>query len=433
MAVKIPYPPDWQPPQGYHQVDSDLEGIKVFAPIPEKEDTAAPKTFNCPQCGATTRFDVSAGGVSCEHCEYTRHLQSERAGESAAEFEFTLDTLKKAERGWGMDRRVLHCDNCGADLIVSKVALTSTCLFCASNKVNVCVAPSEHLRPRFLVPFKIKSDTTRERAKEWLGKGWFHPGELSASSILESFSGIYLSFWTFDARISSVWKAEVGHEHQERYYDHNDGEWKTRTKIEWRWESGSVTISISDLIVPGNSHISRLILERLYPFHMSELVVYAPDYLAGWQAQGYDIILPDAWDEGKAIMRDNAKSACHDDISSSHVRNFSMTANFGDESWRYVLLPVYLAAYKFENKVYQLMVNGQTGTVAGQKPVAWWKIWLAITALLLPGTCIGLAGLPLLLASGIGILPLVIGFILFVVGIIISANLYRQGVSSEAA
>jgi hypothetical protein len=131
--------------------------------------------------------------------------------------------------------------------------------------------------------------------------------------------------------------------------------------------------------VTGSSRLSYLILERLRPFNLNDLVAYAPDYLAGWQAQAYDVTLPQAWEQAKTAMREHAKKACRSDINSSHVRNFSMTGDFGEESWRYILLPVYLTAYRFENKAYQVMANGQTAVVAGQKPVAWWKVWLAIS------------------------------------------------------
>ena len=110
-----------------------------------------------------------------------------------------------------------------------------------------------------------------------------------------------------------------------------------------------------------------------------------------------------------------------------------MTADFSDEAWRYVLLPVYLAAYKFEDKVFQVMVNGQTGSVAWQKPVAWWKVWLAIATLLAPWIILCLIGLPFLLAGGAGILPMAIGLILLTIGGIIAFNLYQQAVSSEAS
>lgn len=422
-----------QLPPNFMEVASSVEGIHVFAPRPVAPKEETPTTYNCPNCGAATRYDVSAGGVACEYCGYTAPVKSAQVGQRAEKFEFTLETFRQAEKGWGVSRKELHCDNCGAALSIEEGVLSTTCPFCSSNKVNITTTPADQLRPRYLIPFKIKPEAIPAKAQEWLGKGWFHPSELSKSSNLDKFYGIYLPFWTFSAEITSNWKAEVGHERQERYYDAGDKSWKTRTVIDWRWENGQVTNNINDLLVTGSTHISRLILERVYPYNMNDLVNYSPDFLAGWQAQAYDVTLPVSWEQAKEIMRERCKKACHDDIHSSHVRNFSMTADFADETWRYLLLPVYLAAYKFEEKVYQVMVNGQTGVVAGQKPVAWWKIWLAIAALLLPGLISGAIGLPLLLAGGIGVFPMILGFILLVAGGILSFKLYRQAIDSEAS
>lgn len=425
---------NWQPPAGFQPVESVVPGITIYAPVSEQppEAVEAPVSFKCPNCGASTRYNVAAGGVTCEYCGYSAPAKSDQVGRRAEEFEFTLETLSQAEQGWGIERRELHCDSCGASLSIPEGALAVTCPFCASNRVNVRVAQAEILRPRFLVPFKIQQDQVRLRAKEWLGRGWMHPPELSQAAVLDRFTGIYLPFWTFDAQVTADWRAEVGHPETERYYDAGSKSWKSRTVIRWRWEQGRVGVNVDDLLVTGSSQLSRRILGELYPFDLQALVAYAPDYLAGWQAQAYDITLPDAWETGKAIIRERGKDACYEDINSSHVRNFSMTADLADESWRYLLLPVYVAAYRFEDKTYQVMMNGQTGEVAGQKPVAWWKIWLAIALLLLPGAGLGLISLPLILVAGFGVVTLMIALILLVIGGAISIAIYRKAVQSEA-
>lgn len=425
--------PAWQPPPNYRLVESKVSGITIFAPAAVEEELETAKTYKCPQCGATTRFNVAAGGVACEHCGYIAPVQADQVGQRADEFEFTLETLSQAEQGWGVTRQELHCDSCGVDITLPEGELSITCPFCASNSVYIRKEVSKNLRPRFLIPFKILPAATKKLAQEWLGKGWFHPDQLAASAFIDRFKGIYLPFWTFDANVRAAWSAEVGYERQERYYDHGSKSWRTRTVIDWRWENGEAHVPVDDLLVSGSAHTSRLILERLYPFQLNELVSYHPDFLAGWQAQSFEVTLPEAWEQGKQLIREMAVAACRGQIRSHHVRNFSMTADFADETWRYILLPVYLAVYRFEGKTFQVMVNGQTGRVAGQKPVAWWKIWLAIAALLAPGLLLGLIGFPLLLAGGIGLVPFILGFILLVIGGIFSFSIYRKAVESEAA
>jgi len=434
MSLSHPNLANWRPPEDYQPVSSQVEGVSVYAPAPkEKPHTDLPVTYACPNCGASTRFDVAAGGVACEHCGYTTAVHSERVGRRAAEFEFTLETLSLAQQGWGLARRELHCDHCGAVLAVPENAMTATCPFCASNKVNLRAAPAEQLRPGFLIAFNVQMDTIRRRAAEWLAKGWFHPSDLASAVVVDRFNGVYLPFWTFDSAITARWSAEVGYERTERYYDAGSKDWKTRVVIDWRHETGQVDLSIDDLLVSGTTHASRAILERLNPFQLNDLQTYTPDCLAGWQALTYDVTLPAAWEQGKAVIREQAREACYADIPTQHVRNFKMTADLADETWRYILLPVYLAAYQYQGKVYQLMANGQTGTIAGQKPVAWWKVWLAIAALLAPGVLLGLIGLPLLAVGGVGLVPLVIGAVALVAGGVFSYQIYRKAVESEAA
>jgi hypothetical protein len=191
-----------------------------------------------------------------------------------------------------------------------------------------------------------------------------------------------------------------------------------------------VRLPINDHLVAGTARVSRVILRKVVPFSLRELVEYDPSYLAGWQAKTYDVPLQEAWEVAKEEMRERTKRACYDDTGSSHVRNFRMTADFADERWRYVLLPVYLASYRFDDRTFQVMVNGQTGKVTGQKPVAWLRVWLAIVAMLSPGACLGLVGL-LTSAMGIGVVGLVLGFILLVAGLIGAIFVFQRARASE--
>ena len=176
--------------------------------------------------------------------------------------------------------------------------------------------------------------------------------------------------------------------------------------------------------------MSRL-LDRIAPFDLRGLVDYHQGCLAGWQAKAYDVRLREAWATAKQDIRDLITQACHEDAGSAHVRNLVVVADFDEERWRYILLPVYLASYPFEGRTFQLMVNGQTGKIAGQRPVAWIRVWLATAALLAPGACLGLLGLLTLALGGIGLLGLALGFVLFAAGLVGAVFLFRRAQAAE--
>jgi predicted RNA-binding Zn-ribbon protein involved in translation (DUF1610 family) len=422
--------PETFPPPNYIPVASSVPGIEVYAPAPPE---AAPQPdvieFTCPQCGGTTAFSVEDGGLTCTHCGYHQAPQKAAVGRSAEKQEFTVEALERSERGWGKDRKDLECQSCGAYTSVPAESLSHTCPFCGSNQVIQRQASQDMLRPRFLIPFKIEAKACENIARQWLGSSWMTPSALKNAASLSSFTGIYLPFWTFSAKTNAAWKAEVGHTVTETYTV--NGEQRTRTRTEWRWESGHVQLHIEDLVVSGTKRISNLLLGQVNSFDMSLLTPFESQYLAGFQALAYDVQLEPAWETGRQQMREQTREACEGQASSSQIRNFSMELDFADETWRYVLMPVYLTAYTFQNQTFQVIVNGQTGLIAGQRPVDWNKIWLAVALLLAPGLLLGLVGLLTLLLGGVGIVIGGVGFILLIIGLAISAVIYRKAQSMD--
>jgi hypothetical protein len=47
------------------------------------------------------------------------------------------------------------------------------------------------------------------------------------------------------------------------------------------------------------------------------------------------------------------------------------------ESYKLVLLPVWIANYRYKNELFPVAVNGQTGNVAGRVPRSGWQKALA--------------------------------------------------------
>ncbi len=424
------------PPEGYVPVASTVEGIELYMPAPEDGQTGeAVVEFKCPQCLATTAYSVSDGGLRCAHCGYYEPPASAVVGTGAETFEFTVETVSasRAADGWGTERRELICRNCSAETSLPPGDLTHTCPFCGSNRVLQHEAPQDQLRPRFLVPFQVEAAQCHEIARTWLGSSWMTPSALREAARVDDFKPVYLPFWTFEARTSASWRAQVGHQVTERYYDASSKSWKTRTRTVWRWESGRVQRAFSDLLVSGTTRVSGVLLQQVQDYQTQALVPYAHAYLAGLFAQAYDTPLETAWEEAREEMRGQTRKACRGQASTSRIRNFSMQLDFHDESWRYILVPTYVATYRYDGETYQVLVNGQTGTIAGQRPVDWNKVWLAIAAMLAPGILLGLFGasasvlgaiLPPALVVGGG--AVVLAFVLFVIGLIFAGITFTK-------
>ena len=57
-----------------------------------------------------------------------------------------------------------------------------------------------------------------------------------------------------------------------------------------------------------------------------------------------------------------------------------MQTQYADVMFKLMLLPVWIACYIYAGKTYQIMVNGRTGKVVGERPYSKVKIALAILA-----------------------------------------------------
>ncbi len=418
--------PAFDPPPGFREVPSALPGITVCAPIPS-EDQDQDADLTCPQCGATTAFEPAVGGLRCPFCGFVRASDARVVGRAAAANEFTLEALRLGEQGWGVARKELACDRCGAALAVEEGTLSARCAFCGAPGVHLREATSTGHRPGHLIPFSVLEEDLARRTRAWLGRGWIHPPGLEEVANIDRFTGIYVPFWVFDATIHGPWKAQVGHTETRRT---SQG---TRTVVVWRWESGRVHLAVSGHLVSGTSHLSSIVLERIEPFDLAELTEYDAELLAGWSAQTYDVSLPEAWETGRSAIRDRAKDAAYAQCSTSRVRSFSARFDMDDEGWRHVLLPVYVSAYRYKDRIYQVMVNGQTGQVGGAKPVAWWKVWPLIALMQLPGLATGLLGLVTLLLGGVGLIVLVFALLFAFLGLVGGRQLYRWAADKERA
>ena len=363
------------PPPDYIADESAVPGIEVYRPAPKTEPHREVVAFKCPRCGANTAYSIADGGLTCTYCGYHQAPAMLPVGENAEGAEFTVDVVEQAGRGWGVERKELACQNCGARTTLPAQDLSHTCPFCGSNNVVHRQAPQDALRPRFLVPFKLEKDAVRTTARSWLGSSWMTPRTLSHAASRAEFTAIYLPAWSFDMSASGAWRAEVGY--------------KSDDDIKWRWKDGSVRQGYNEHLVSGTTRIPPGLLAKIWNFDVKDLAAYEPSFLAGFQAQAYDVQLDPAWEAARNDLREEtmkrAREQALEPSNAKKLRNFSLTVDFADEEWRYLLLPFYLAAYQHNGKPYQVVINGQTGSISGQRPADWRRVGVVVALLLAAG------------------------------------------------
>jgi ribosomal protein S27E len=273
--------------------------------------------------------------------------------------------------------KVFHCEDCGAEVTFEGATVSSTCPFCGA--AHVVERPGEEGRilPESVIPFAVDQGKAHAAWKAWLGRGIFRPKELKDVAGEERLKGVYVPFWTFDARAWSRWTAEAGWHY---YVSVPDGRGGTRREQRTRWEhaSGQRSDEYDDVLIAAGSGLDVRMIEKVYPYRLPELQPYKSAYLSGWLAEEYAVGPIDGWHLAREKINAEQERRCARDVPGDTHRFLRVWTQHGDVTWKHLLLPLWIATYRYRDKTYRFVVNGQTGSIAGTKPVSAIRVVLAI-------------------------------------------------------
>lgn len=290
-------------------------------------------------------------------------------------------------RNWGAERFELKCQSCQAISVFVNAQVADRCSFCGSPAIVSHEAMRDAITPQSVLPFKYDDTQVRDILRAWYGKRWFAPSRLKKAAATDTLKGIYLPYWTFDARAFSRWSAEAGH----YYYTTEqvrgtDGRIETRQVQHVRWvpAMGELEHFFDDELVPGTVGIHPKLLRRIEPFPTTtDLKAYSPDFVRGWTVERYQVDLREATTQGRRQMQHEMEAMCARMVPGNTYRNLMVDTQFTGCTFKHVLVPVWLVRYTYGHRVFQVVVNGYTGRVAGERPYSWMKIAFAVLAVVL--------------------------------------------------
>ena len=286
------------------------------------------------------------------------------------------------------ETRVLNCSNCGAQVEFDPATHAAECPFCATPVVTD-TGTSRHIKPRGVLPFALDENQARQAMTDWLGRLWFAPNGLQDYARKgRRMEGIYVPYWTFDADTKSAYEGERGTVYYETVTVVRDGKRVQQRvpKIRWRRVRGRVARFFDDVLVLASRSLPKRYTDALQPWDLSALTPYQPEFLAGFRAEAYTVALEEGHAEARAQMARVIERDVRFDIGGDRQRIHDIRTDVSDVTFKHILLPVWLAAYKYRGKSYRFVVNGQTGRVQGERPWSAIKIAVAVVlGLLLAG------------------------------------------------
>ena len=337
--------------------------------------------FPCDTCGSDLRFDPATSQLVCDHCGNTEPVaQDSRAAGGIAELDFdraVADQLPAAEIE---ETRVISCPNCGAQTEFDADTHAAECPFCATPVVTD-TGTHRHIKPRGLLPFAMTEPQARKAMTDWLGSLWFAPNGLQDYARKgRAMSGVYVPYWTFDADTKSSYRGQRGTDYYETRTVMRDGKRRQVRvrKTRWRAASGRVARFFDDVLVLASRSLPKKYTDALEPWDLSELEPYNPEFLAGFRAEGYQVELTDGFKEARVYMDRMILRDVKYDIGGDRQRVSHVDTSVSDVTFKHILLPVWLAAYKYRGRTFRFVVNGRTGRVQGERPYSKVKIAIAV-------------------------------------------------------
>ena len=362
-------------------------------------EVRAHNKFACPACGADARWEPSRQSLVCPYCSTVSPAKLSDDGSLIEENDLAMAMrgLGTEQRGWQAVTRSVRCQNCNAISVFDPKRVAQKCEFCGSPAIVPIEEQSAPIRPTSLLPFRVPDVKVRDQMRQWYATRWFAPNKLKAAAVTDTVHGVYLPYWTFDARVAAHWTAESGyHYYETETYRDANGNTQTRRVQRTRWvpSSGSLDHFFDDELVSGSKGVRADLLAKIEPFPTTtELRPYDPGYVAGWVVEQYQIDLIAAAQRSRAVMDGKVRSMCASQVPGDTHRNLNVRAQYSGQTFKHILAPVWLLSYMYGRRNFQVLVNGCTGAIAGDRPYSWIKIALFTLMILI------LAGIIFLVAQ----------------------------------
>jgi DNA-directed RNA polymerase subunit RPC12/RpoP len=351
--------------------------------------TSAAHSYPCSGCGARVEYAPGTDVLRCPYCGYEQRLAA--TGRPVREHSYAEFTALPRKPVASLGPYVFVCQKCGAR--TESDAVSQACQFCAAPLV-ADVTAGDQVAPEAVLPFTVDRAGVRVAVRRWVSSRWFAPSRLKKVTETESVAGTYLPHWTYDCRTVTRYRGERGEYYwvTETYTTTVDGQSQTRTrqvrKTRWRSASGTVQRDFDDVLVPATTHLTGEQLGKLDPWPLPEAEPYQPGFLAGYRTLRYDTEPDAGLEAAKARMEPVIDRDCRRDIGGDEQRVHAKDIRYSDITFKLMLLPVWIACYLYGGRTWQVLVNGRTAKVVGQRPYSPVKITAAALAVILAITAI---------------------------------------------
>ncbi len=337
----------------------------------------------CTNCGAVLNFAPGTNHLKCQYCGAENEIFPAEA--PIEELDFAQYVAEGSANADTVQVATVKCSGCGASTTFQPNIASDSCAFCGMPIVVNESSTATIIKPKSLLPFKITQKEAFEGFLKWIKKLWFAPSALKKFvSQPDKLKGMYIPFWTYDSDTTTRYTGARGtHYYVTETYTEN-GQTKTRQVQKTRWTpvSGTVFKFFDDVLVVASNSLPMKYVNKLEPWDFENLAPFDDRYLSGFRTETYQIDLKNGFELAKKFMEPGIRALVRQDIGGDEQQIYSLNTQYSNVTFKHLLLPIWISAYRFKNKVYRFLVNGRTGEVQGERPYSFWKIFFFVLACL---------------------------------------------------
>jgi hypothetical protein len=320
------------------------------------------RTFPCSACGAKLSFAPGTRTLKCGHCGTENSITGTDGPVEELDYEAQLRALEgEAET---VEEQHVRCGNCGASQTLASGVFASHCAFCGA-AVTAQGYANRRIKPQSMVPFQLDAGGAQQAFRRWIRSRWLAPLDLARYAQTDAaLCGVYLPFWIYDCRTSTDYAGQRG---------------TRRDKTtDWVRVSGHIDHFHDDVAVLASATLAQPLRESVWRWDTRGLVPYRAEYVSGFQAEAYQIGLKDGFVEARRMIDERIRGMIRREIGGDEQRIDAVATRYSDVGFKHALMPVWISAYRYRDRPFRFLVNGQTGEVVGESPIAWWKVAILV-------------------------------------------------------
>lgn len=349
----------------------------------EEEKAVSERKKSCVNCGAELKYKPGTTSVTCEYCGHEETIAQNTDGFNELDLKPYLDEM--GAQSHSEEIMMLHCKNCGANQHIEENYKSLHCVYCTMPLIIEDAYNEDWILPGAVLPFKFDQRKSHDIFSKWVKSLWFAPNNLKKAALdPQNTKGLYLPYWTFDAQLKGNYTGERGDYYyvEVPYTTNVKGKSVRRTRQErrtrWSPARGHISGFIDDTLIKASHQRKNTIPNKISNWNLEDLQSFDTSFLAGFVTEKYTIPLKEGHLSSSKEAEKIARSWARRNIGGDTQRVGSIDIQLSEETFKHILLPVYISAYQYSGKKYNFFINGQTGTISGKRPYSFWKIFFFV-------------------------------------------------------